>query len=146
MLRFRSSERPVAVRFWWTAQIAKSYILLELTSSKDYGALPLPTSFLIAIHLFEACYGEFSAGPNSGVSPARVLLTWRNLNRANDISAELVIDTEADESNSAYYPSAESKYSHSWIVYVKQDGNLKVRNVDRKEESEIRSSSELYVW
>ena len=82
----------------------------------------------------------------SGLSPVRVVLTLWNLNRANDISAELVIDTEADETNSVYYPSAESKYSHSWIVYVKQDGNLKVRNVDRKEESEIRSASELYLW
>lgn len=66
--------------------------------------------------------------------------------RANGISAELLIDTEADESNSIYNPSSESKGSHTWIVYIKQDGNLKVRKVAKKEESEIQGISELLTW
>ena len=65
--------------------------------------------------------------------------------RANDISAELVIDTETDETNSVYNPTTESKKSHNWLVYIKQDGNLKVRNVAKKEESEVRSV-ELFTW
>ena len=65
--------------------------------------------------------------------------------RANDISAELIIDTEADEANSIYNLATGEKESHGWIAYIKQDGNVRVRNVAKKEESEMRTS-ELVVW
>lgn len=65
--------------------------------------------------------------------------------RANDISAELIIDTDADEANSIYNSTNESKGSHGWIVFIKQDSNLRVRSVAKKEESELRAS-ELLVW
>lgn len=67
-----------------------------------------------------------------------------NLARANDISAELIIDTDVDEANSVYNSANEQEY-HGWIVYIKQDDNLRVRNVVKKEETEIRVS-ELFVW
>ena len=65
--------------------------------------------------------------------------------RANDISAELIIDTDAGEANSVYNSTNESKGSHEWIVFIKQDRNLRVRSVAKKEESELRAS-ELLVW
>lgn len=68
-----------------------------------------------------------------------------NAIRANDISAELIIDTETDEANSIYNLASGEKESHGLIVYIKQDGNVRVRNVAKKEESEMRTS-ELAVW
>ena len=68
-----------------------------------------------------------------------------NATRANDISAELIIDTETDEANSIYNLASGEKESHGLIVYIKQDGNVRVRNVAKKEESEMRTS-ELAVW
>ena len=68
-----------------------------------------------------------------------------NAIRANGISAELIVDTEADEANSIYNLASGEKESHGWIVYIKQDGNVRVRNVAKKEESEMRTS-ELVVW
>ena len=65
--------------------------------------------------------------------------------RANDISAELIIDTDADDANSVYNSTNESKGSHGWIVFIKQDSNLRVRSVAKREESELRAS-ELVVW
>ena len=61
---------------------------------------------------------------------------------ANDISAELVIDTSSEASGRQQ--SEEGTAPHSWIVIVKQDDTLKVRS-SRKEDHEIRAS-ELVAW
>ena len=73
----------------------------------------------------------------SGVKIAQEL--W-----ANDISAELVIDTNPTE-DSVYSHSKETKDTHSWIVLIKQDGLLKVRSMIRKEDYDLRST-ELIGW
>ena len=66
---------------------------------------------------------------------------------ANDVSAELAVDARSTEELLAHY--REDK--HSWIIIIKQDTGsggeraLKVKNMLRKEDSDIRSS-ELLSW
>ena len=62
---------------------------------------------------------------------------------ANDLSAELSLDVAGK--GVAYDPSEGAKESHIWIVMIKQDGNLKVRNVAKREDDEMRAS-ELSTW
>ena len=63
---------------------------------------------------------------------------------ANDISAELVIDTETREARSHTQQTREEA-SHDWIVLIKQDETLRVRSTVTKEDAELRSS-ELVNW
>jgi translation initiation factor 2-alpha kinase 4 len=66
---------------------------------------------------------------------------------AAGISAEVAIDTRAPDELTAYYKDDK----HNWIVMIKQETGgsgervLKVRNMIRKEDAEIRSS-ELLGW
>ena len=63
---------------------------------------------------------------------------------ANDISAELAVDTSSLEELLGKYKDQ----NHSWIVITKQDSNdrgFKVRSLAPKEEYDIRSS-ELIPW
>ncbi|KAH0562566.1 hypothetical protein GP486_002750 [Trichoglossum hirsutum] len=66
---------------------------------------------------------------------------------ANDISAELAVDAKLPEELLSHYRDDK----HSWIVIAKQDTvgfsdrNLKVKNMIRKEDSDIRSP-ELLGW
>ncbi|KAI9772975.1 MAG: hypothetical protein M1840_008857 [Geoglossum simile] len=66
---------------------------------------------------------------------------------ANDISAELAIDTKAPEELLSHYRDEK----HNWIIVVKQDSTgfgdriLKVKNMTRKEDFDVRSS-ELLSW
>ena len=58
---------------------------------------------------------------------------------ANGISAELVIDTSVEEHFLHHQTS--NKYvvcQPGWIASVKQDGSVKVRNISKKEESDLR--------
>ena len=63
---------------------------------------------------------------------------------ANDISAELVIDSDTREARSHAQLSREGA-THDWIVLIKQDETLRVRSTITKEDVEIRSS-ELLSW
>ena len=62
---------------------------------------------------------------------------------ANEISAELSLDVVGK--GTAYDPSDSATESHCWIVMLKQDGNIKVRNTAKREEDEMRAS-ELAAW
>lgn len=62
---------------------------------------------------------------------------------ANDISAELSVNISGK--GVAYDPSEGVKESYCWTVMIKQDGNLKVRNVATREDDEMRAS-ELSAW
>ena len=62
---------------------------------------------------------------------------------ANDISAELVIDSAIRESTSYHQQFADDNACHDWAVLIKQDGTLKVRSGISKEDIEIRSSELL---
>lgn len=64
---------------------------------------------------------------------------------ANEISAELMIDAPTHAQDFVYNPASENRDSHAWVVHIKQDGLLKVRNVLQKEESDMRNS-ELLPW
>ena len=58
---------------------------------------------------------------------------------ANGVSAELIIDTDADEH--FHHHQASGKYGapqYGWIASVKQDGTAKVRNTLKKEENDLR--------
>lgn len=63
---------------------------------------------------------------------------------ANDISAELAVDATSLEELIARYKDC----NHNWVVIAKQDSKergLKVRNIIRKEEYDVRST-ELVAW
>ena len=60
---------------------------------------------------------------------------------ANDISSELVIDTVALEGSG----QQQTQEPHGYVVFIKQDESLRVRNMVRKEDVELRSS-ELVGW
>lgn len=66
---------------------------------------------------------------------------------ANDISAELVIDTDTPESKGHGQHGQQSRggASHGWVVLIKQDETLRVRSTVSREDVEIRSS-ELLGW
>ena len=58
---------------------------------------------------------------------------------ANGVSAELIIDTDADEHFHHHQSSGKHGASqHGWIASVKQDGTVKVRNTLKKEENDVR--------
>lgn len=62
----------------------------------------------------------------------------------NDISAELSVDTSSLEELFAKYKDD----NHSWIIIAKQDSmdrGFKVKNIQRKEDIDVRSS-ELVPW
>ena len=69
---------------------------------------------------------------------------WKMVNDlwAHDISAELAVDTRAPEQLLSLY--REDK--HSWIIIIKHDvfasgkPDLKIRSMDKKDESDVRSS------
>ena len=63
---------------------------------------------------------------------------------ANQISAELSIDAEASQEDMG--PNSKDNFdAHSWSVLIKQDGMLKVKNLTRKDETELRTV-ELVAW
>ena len=64
---------------------------------------------------------------------------------ANDISAELVVDNVTHGQDFVYNAASESRESYAWIIYIKQDGYLKVRSILRKEETDMRASN-LFAW
>jgi translation initiation factor 2-alpha kinase 4 len=64
---------------------------------------------------------------------------------ANDISAELVIDAPARELASYQNIQKDETASYHWGVLIKQDETLKVRNIARREDTEIRRG-ELVPW
>ena len=64
---------------------------------------------------------------------------------ANDISAELVIDTVTHSQDLVYSSTSEGRDSHTWIIYIKQDGYMKVRSILRKEEMDMRAS-DMFAW
>ena len=57
---------------------------------------------------------------------------------ANDISAELAGKDHGKSNN--YVRVSEDKESHSWVVLIKSEDTLKVKNTSRKEETELRLS------
>lgn len=124
----------------------KSYDLPDWTLFKDCGMSPslLLSSFRPGTHV-----RRVSSYEDNPSKPTRLSLYMNadldKYTRANDISAELIIDTDTDEANSIYNSTNESKGSHGWIVFIKQDSSLRVRSVAKKEESELRAS-ELLVW
>ena len=66
---------------------------------------------------------------------------------ANDISAELVIDSGIKEATSHHQQQSnkDGSNSHDWLVLIKQDGTLKIRSAISKEDVE-KSASELVGW
>ena len=62
---------------------------------------------------------------------------------ANDISAELAIDSNSHEMRSHNQHSRNE--AHDWVVLIKQDESLRVRSMVSKEDIEIRTS-ELLGW
>ena len=64
---------------------------------------------------------------------------------ANDISAELVTDTATHSQDLVYSATSEGRNSHTWIIYIKQDGYVKVRSILRKEEMDMRAS-DMFAW
>ena len=64
---------------------------------------------------------------------------------ANDISAELVIDTVTHSQDLVYNLTSEGRDSHTWIIYIKQDGYVKVRSMLRKEEMDMRAL-DMFAW
>ena len=62
---------------------------------------------------------------------------------ANGISAELVIDANGSEEAAHQQENEDSQ--HLWLVLVKQDDNLKVRSLIKKEDVELRVS-DLSIW
>ena len=59
---------------------------------------------------------------------------------AADIRAELVIDSDVREGKSHFQQGRDEHLIYDWIVLIKQDESLKVRNTVTKEDSEIRGS------
>lgn len=59
---------------------------------------------------------------------------------AADIRAELVIDSDVREGRSHYQQGRDDNLMYDWIVLLKQDKTLKVRNMVTKEDTEIRGS------
>ena len=58
---------------------------------------------------------------------------------ANGISAELIIDTDADDHFHHHQVSGKhGATQHGWIASVKQDSTVKVRNTSKKEETDLR--------
>ena len=64
---------------------------------------------------------------------------------ANDISAELALDNVSSAPDLVYGATTESREAHTWSVYIKPDGNIKVRSSVKKEEQDVRAS-ELSTW
>ena len=62
---------------------------------------------------------------------------------SNGISAELVIDANGSEEAAHQQDTEDSQ--HLWIILVKQDDNLKVRSLIKKEDIELRVS-DLSTW
>ena len=62
---------------------------------------------------------------------------------AQDISAELSIDSRPSESTT--HQNKEAKEGYSWIIAIKPDNQFKVRSMLHKEDVEIRSS-DLVSW
>ncbi len=60
------------------------------------------------------------------------------------VKAELAIDVDAEE-KSVQSLAKEGKNTYTWIVLIKKDGTLKIRNLIRKDETEL-SKPELIGW
>lgn len=64
---------------------------------------------------------------------------------ANDISAELAVDTNTQGLELIHSATNESRDAHPWSIYIKQDGYIKVRSALRREETDMRNS-DLFAW
>lgn len=60
------------------------------------------------------------------------------------VSAEVGIDVHKEE-ESAQTVAKEAKETYTWVILIKNDGALKIRNLIRKDETELRKS-ELIGW
>ena len=59
---------------------------------------------------------------------------------SNDISAELAEEDHGTSAENSFMKSKDGKEDHSWIVLVKSEDSMKVKNTSRKDEIEVRFS------
>ena len=59
---------------------------------------------------------------------------------SNDISAELAEEDHGTSAENTFMKSKDDKEDHSWIVLVKSEDSMKVKNTSRKDEIEVRFS------
>ena len=56
----------------------------------------------------------------------------------NDISAELAEEDHGTNAENTFVRSKDGKEDHSWVVLIKSEDSMKVRNISRKDETEVR--------
>lgn len=59
---------------------------------------------------------------------------------SNDISAELAEEDHGTSAENTFVKSKDDKEDHSWVVLVKSEDSMKVKNTSRKDEIEVRFS------
>ena len=131
--------RAVGFQLAWTGLCTDlARYLTKLAKSKIKRKAEHSSNRTWATHKCDVLVDSFDASLLDAVGVDILNELW-----ANNISAELAEDTMNDDRHNAYVKPEEYSSGHGWVVLIKSEEMSKVRDTNRNDETEVRTSELL---